>query len=91
MQKPLENRGLILIRLCEKCRVMEATERHHRYSQTKLNRKLYKDYIDRPENIQYLCYDCHHQRPLDKLTEKEFCDLFKIKLRSKSGKQKYEK
>ena len=75
--------------LCVKCQIRGATEKHHMFSNTKLNRKLYKEYIDRPENIQMLCYDCHHNRTLDKLTEIQFCDLFGIIPRSKSGFYKY--
>ena len=77
-----------MVRVCEKCRIKVATERHHLFSNTKKNRKLYKEYIDKQQNIQMLCYDCHHNKPLDKLTEKQFCDIFKIEPRSKSGKQK---
>lgn len=75
--------------LCEKCGVNIAKEKHHLFSNTKQNRRLYKKYIDKRENLQYLCYDCHHCRSLDKFTEKEFCELFKIVIKSKSGIQKY--
>ena len=77
--------------LCEKCNVNPATERHHKFSNTKLNRKLYKNFIDRKGNIQLLCYDCHHSKSLDKLTEIEFCEMFGIEPISKSGKQSWKK
>ena len=77
-----------LWKLCEKCNRDFATEKHHLFSQTKLNKKLYPEFINRPENIQYLCYNCHHFKSLDKLTEREFCKIFKIEPRSKSGKFK---
>lgn len=82
------------LRPCEKCRIKTATEKHHKFSKTKGKNgtaKLYKDYIDHSENIQYLCYDCHHNKPLDKWTEKEFCNNFGIEQRSKSGKWKERK
>ena len=77
--------------LCEKCGVNPATEKHHKFSNTKLNKKLYRDFIDRQGNIQLLCYDCHHSKSLDKLTEIEFCKLFGIEPRSKSGKEAWKK
>jgi hypothetical protein len=79
-----------MIRYCEKCyengNIAKALERHHKFSQIKKNRQLYPEYIDHEENIQYLCYDCHHNKPVDKWTEKEFCENFGIGVRSKSGK-----
>lgn len=74
-------------RLCEKCG-RPATEMHHKFSQTKVARHMYLDYIHHPDNIQYLCYDCHHNKPVDKWTEIEFCMHFRIKPKSVSATQK---
>ena len=75
---------------CEKCH-KQAEERHHLFSQTKLNKKLYGELIHDPRNIQYLCYGCHHDLPVDKLSELEFCKLLGIEPRSKSAKLIYER
>lgn len=74
--------------LCENCHSAPATERHHLMSNTKMNRKLYGILMERDLNIQRLCYNCHHNKPLKKLTEKEFCKLNNIEPRSKSGHYK---
>jgi hypothetical protein len=62
-------------RPCEKCHKNLATERHHKFSQTKMNRKKYGKLIDDKKNIMYLCYNCHHNKlnREDKWNEKEFC------------------
>jgi hypothetical protein len=75
---------------CVICFKNQATELHHRFSQTKLNRKLYPEYIHDPKNTMYLCYDCHHNKlpGWAKWSEREFCENFGIKPRSKSGKFK---
>jgi 5-methylcytosine-specific restriction endonuclease McrA len=77
--------------ICEKCYTRQASERHHKLSQTKLNKKLYGDLIHDPKNIQLLCYDCHHNKPLDKLSEIEFCIMMDIEPRSTSGKMTWER
>ena len=79
-----------MIKLCEKCG-KPATDRHHKFSQSKLNKKLYKDYIHSEMNIQYLCQNCHLFKPVDKLTELEFCEIIGIEPRSKSGKDKFKR
>jgi hypothetical protein len=70
---------------CEKCGVKLAIDPHHIFSQSKTNRKAYPEYIDHPDNIQFLCYDCHHNKPLDKWSEIQFCEHFGIKPRTKAG------
>jgi 5-methylcytosine-specific restriction endonuclease McrA len=40
------------------------TEIHHILANTKLNRKLYGDRIDRKENLILLCNDCHNKHSL---------------------------
>ena len=69
---------------CAKCGEL-ATELHHLFSQSKLNKKLYGELIHHPLNIQKLCYQCHHNMPVDKLSELEFCDKLNIVPRSKCG------
>lgn len=63
-----------------------ATERHHRFSQKGWVKKLYPIRIHDEKNIQYLCYDCHHNKPLDKWTETEFCVNLGIEPKSKVKK-----
>jgi hypothetical protein len=58
-------------------------QRHHLFSNTKLNRKLYGKLIDHPRNIVYLCEQCHLWKPVPKLTELEFCEKLNIKPKSK--------
>ena len=72
-----------------------ATDKHHRYSNTKLARKLYgdpkdpdKDYINHDINIVFLHNSCHLNKPVPKLTEAEFCKLVGVSPRSKSGRVK---
>jgi hypothetical protein len=60
------------IMICENCFRKVATEKHHLFSQTKINRKVYGWILDEPFNIKFLCYDCHHNKSLDKYTEKQF-------------------
>lgn len=71
--------------LCEICR-RPATQRHHKFSQTKWARKLYGKLIDDPRNIMMVCEHCHssHQSPkLIHWSEKEFCEALGIQPRSK--------
>ena len=62
-------------KFCEKCGVNQATEKHHLLSNSKKNREVYGKLLDRYYNIQHLCYGCHHNKSLDKLTEAEFRSL----------------
>lgn len=62
--------------------------RHHLFSQTKINKKLYPEYIHRPENIMIICADCHLTKTIPKLSEREFCAMFKINPRSKTERFK---
>jgi hypothetical protein len=74
--------------ICETCYEKPATERHHLFEDTKINRKLYKKLLDHKLNIQMLCYGCHHGHNGEVLhiSEKEFCNLLGIETRSKCGK-----
>jgi len=75
--------------LCSICMINKATEQHHLYSQTKLAKKLYPEYIHQPKNLLELCSPCHLNQSIPKLTELQFCELFGIIPRSKSGLFKY--
>ena len=67
---------------CEICGDI-ATEKHHRFSNSKVNRKLYSKLIDDDRNIMFLCQACHVAfKP--KFDEKEFCEKLGIKIRGKS-------
>jgi len=70
---------------CEKCGKKQATEIHHRFSQTKANKSLYGKLIHHPKNLQKICYNCHHTKALDKWSEKEFCQALGIEPKSKSS------
>jgi hypothetical protein len=74
-----------MIGKCEKCGKRAEFEIHHKFSQTQLHKRLYGYLIHNPSNLQKLCYDCHHNKPLDKFTELEFCAIFNIIPRSKTG------
>ena len=71
--------------ICEMCYNRRAMHKHHLFSQTKLNRRVYADYIDDPRNIIYVCVECHLQKPVPKLTEYDFCRIMQIKPRTKTG------
>lgn len=83
-----------MIYYCEKCLEKGVCRqstggRHHKFSKTygkTGTAKIYKDVIDHPDNIIYLCYDCHMWKSLEKWTEKEFCEKMGIEPRTKSGK-----
>ena len=74
-------------RVCENCGTTENIHKHHLYSQTKQARELYGKLLDDPRNIVYLCNDCHvGGASIPKLTEREFCTMLGIEVRSKSGR-----
>jgi hypothetical protein len=77
--------------ICEICGIRQAEERHHLFSQTKLNKKLYRDFIHHSENIMYVCSTCHKNKSVPKWNEQEFCKHFGILPRTKSGLQKIKK
>lgn len=73
--------------ICENCQSRPATERHHKFIQSKVNLRLYgRKLIDDPRNTQMLCYSCHHDKPVIHYSEKEFCEIMGIETRSKTGK-----
>ena len=66
--------------ICEGHRCFDrATEKHHIFSDTKINRSLYGKSIDHDNNIMLVCYDCHHNKPLQKFSEVEFCEAVGVK------------
>lgn len=71
---------------CEACGTTSQLQRHHRFSQSALNRSLYGDLIDDPRNIQILCYHHHINCPVEKWGEVEFCENLGIKPRGKLAK-----
>jgi hypothetical protein len=79
--------------ICEVCNKKRATQQHHKFPQTKKNKKLYPDYIHRRVNIQHCCFSCHigHSKGLIKWTEVEFCKALDIVPRSKEGRAIYER
>jgi hypothetical protein len=61
------------------------------FSQTKINRKLYGELLDRKENIIYICEGCHLWKPIPKLSEAMFCKALGIEPRGKCQKRIQEK
>jgi hypothetical protein len=74
--------------ICENCNINPASEQHHLFSQSRLNKRLYPEYIHHPDNILHLCHSCHHSKPLSKWSEAVFCGHFGIKPRSKTLRRK---
>lgn len=64
----------------EKC-FRRATQKHHKFPQSKRNRKLYGSLIDADDNIQLVSHD-HHAR-CKNISEIEFCKLLNIEPRGK--------
>ena len=75
--------------ICQLCKKAQATDKHHLFSQTKANKKMYGQLIHHELNIMYLCNGCHLNKTVPKMTEKEFCDIMGIEIRSKSGRLKW--
>jgi hypothetical protein len=72
-------------RTCKMCGG-KATDKHHLFSNTKHNREMYGKLLDDEKNIVYLCNDCHvGGGSIPKLTEREFCLMMCIEIKSKSG------
>ena len=69
--------------ICEVCHKNPAEQLHHRFSQTKLNKRLYGDLIHHRLNLCNICENCHMTKPIPKLSELEFCQALKIQPRSK--------
>lgn len=72
--------------LCSCCKIVIATQKHHRFPQRKWAKKLYGDLIHDNNNLQDVCYNCHIGNPhigLVHWTEREFCEALNITIRSK--------
>jgi len=70
---------------CEICGIYTYLQAHHKFSNTKLNRKLYGKLLDHEKNIMVLCQSCHTNEKALKFTEREFCEALGIEIRSKTG------
>ena len=76
---------------CEICGSRYLVGRHHKFRQTKQNRKLYPEYIDDPRNITMACVNCHaghNSAKLINLTEHEFCAIYCIEPRSETARRR---
>jgi len=62
----------------------QATECHHLFSKTITNLRLYGALLNDEKNLQYLCYQHHHNEPLKKYTERQFCEVMGVEPRSKT-------
>lgn len=66
--------------------------RHHKFPQTKLNRKLYGDLLEDLRNLQEpVCGNCHAGHASPKLIywrEWEFCEALGIEPRSQTGRDR---
>lgn len=72
-----------IIRSCQMCHKNRATDRHHLLSQTKHYKKKYGKLIHNHKNLMYLCSNCHLNRSIPKLTEREFCEKMGIEYKEK--------
>lgn len=73
--------------ICTCCYLSKATQRHHRFSQTKTARRKYGKAIDDPKNIQHVCANCHASHAgslLDRWNEREFCEALGIEYKGKT-------
>jgi len=73
--------------ICKLCNKRKAEQAHHIFSNTKLNRKFYKDFLNHKDNLLPLCSTCHLNKPIPKWNEIEFCKHFKIIPRTKTGRR----
>jgi len=79
---------------CEVCNKQPAIDKHHMFSNTKVNQKYYGkgnpidgiDWLNDPKNIMLLCRSCHDNSKDRKISEINFCRLMDITPRSKTGK-----
>jgi hypothetical protein len=72
---------------CSICGVTNFLQKHHHFSQSKLNVKLYgRKLIDDPRNISIVCMRCHinEAKGLIKWSEYEFITALGIEKRGKS-------
>lgn len=73
--------------ICPSCNLNRTNfQNHHKFHNVLWARKLYKDLMDDPRNIQRVCADCnisHAGLGLTHWSEKEFCKALGIEIRSK--------
>jgi hypothetical protein len=74
---------------CELCGIRPTTDPHHKLSQTKLYRRVYKEFIDHRDNVIWTCRACHNTAP--KWSEYKFCKHFGIEPRTTSGIDEWER
>jgi hypothetical protein len=70
--------------LCQICHKNKASQKHHLLSKKTKYVQLYPEFIHDKRNIMEVCADCHLVVGSQKLSELEFCQMFKIRPRSKS-------
>jgi hypothetical protein len=73
---------------CSKNCPKQATDKHHFFSKSRVNKKLYGKLLDKDINIGLYNNGCHLNKPKKKLSEKKFCEMLGIEPRSKVLKQK---
>jgi len=73
--------------ICQICNRRRAEHKHHLFSNTKLNRKLYGKLLEYKKNVISICSVCHLNKSIPKYNEIEFCWALGIEPRSKSGKE----
>ena len=71
--------------ICQICKKNKATERHHLFSQTKVNKRLYGELIHDERNLLWVCEECHKFKAIPKMTEEEFCKKLGIEPRSRTA------
>jgi hypothetical protein len=72
--------------VCSFCHKNRATQRHHKFPQSKPNRKLYGALLDDPRNAVPACADCNGSHANVIIwSEIEFCRALGIETRSKSA------
>jgi hypothetical protein len=70
--------------ICHLCHDRNTEHRHHLFSDTDQNRRLYgKKLLDSDFNLIPVCSVCHLYKPIPKLSEREFCEKAGIEVRSK--------
>lgn len=78
------------IGICKKCSKNSFVATHHKFPQTKLNKRLYPEFINHKDNLVYsICHNCHSKEK--NWTEIEFCNHFNIVPRSKTGLEIYKR
>lgn len=71
---------------CDICGRNNLLTSHHKFPQTKVNRKIYGKLLNDIRNIQVLCLDCHINKKSGIVTwnEQEFCEALEIEIQDKT-------